>query len=365
MTEPCPELLAAADEIASADALVIGTGAGMGVDSGLGTFRGRNAGVWLPLKAMQLDFSEMSCPDAFEEDPYTAWAFWKFRHDAYTQSSPHDGYRLLADLGRRMPKGAFSITSNIDGHWARTAGFGEERTYEMHGALTHMQRVDGTGGPGGIWPTDPAEIERLPVAPWDLSPGEAVEVLQGGKWRSAPSIKVGEDGATIVSYDADGIGGPLSNVRGVRRGPSGPDLCRVAAGAQLPVDSSGRAARPNVLMFGDGTFVDERIDEQERRYERWLSTLERGTKLAVVEVGAGTAVRTIRSACEGLVSKHKGPATLVRLNLDQPLVPASPSGGEKRYIGVGGMGALEAICELDRLVRERMPEPARSPRYGE
>ena len=91
-----PELLAAADAIASASAMVIGTGAGMGVDSGLGTFRGRNAGVWQPLKAMQIDFSEMSCPDVFEEDPYAAWAFWKFRHDAYTHSAPHDGYGLLA-----------------------------------------------------------------------------------------------------------------------------------------------------------------------------------------------------------------------------------------------------------------------------
>lgn len=36
----------AAEAVASADALLITTGAGMGVDSGLGTFRGRNAGVW-------------------------------------------------------------------------------------------------------------------------------------------------------------------------------------------------------------------------------------------------------------------------------------------------------------------------------
>ena len=108
MTEPTSELVAAADAIAAADALVIGTGAGMGVDSGLGTFRGRNAGVWQPLKAMQRDFTEMSCPDALEQEPYTAWAFWKFRHDAYVSACPHEGYRLLAEMGSRMPKGVFS-----------------------------------------------------------------------------------------------------------------------------------------------------------------------------------------------------------------------------------------------------------------
>ena len=38
---------AAAAVIRNADAIIVTTGAGMGVDSGLGTFRGRNAGAWL------------------------------------------------------------------------------------------------------------------------------------------------------------------------------------------------------------------------------------------------------------------------------------------------------------------------------
>merc|ERR1719310_2375533 len=72
-----PDVLAslqcAAQALRKADALLICTGAGMGVDSGLGTFRGRNAGVWAPLRALQMDFSEMSCPSWFEEDPRLAW----------------------------------------------------------------------------------------------------------------------------------------------------------------------------------------------------------------------------------------------------------------------------------------------------
>ena len=40
--------------------------------AGLGTFRGRNAGVWPPLKAMQMDFSAMSSPDWFDSDPRLA-----------------------------------------------------------------------------------------------------------------------------------------------------------------------------------------------------------------------------------------------------------------------------------------------------
>ena len=56
------EIVRAARAIREAHAMVVCTGAGMGVDSGLGTFRCRNAGVWAPLQAVQMDFSEMSNP---------------------------------------------------------------------------------------------------------------------------------------------------------------------------------------------------------------------------------------------------------------------------------------------------------------
>jgi len=331
---------AAAAAIAGADAMIIGTGAGMGVDSGLGTFRGRNAGVWEPLKAMQIDFSEMSCPNVFEEDPRAAWAFWHFRYSAYTGTEPHEGYRLLAKWGASMAKGCFSITSNIDGHWVRTIG--EERTVEKHGALTHMQRMDEGGA---IWPTDPAAMSALHVPPWDLQPREAVEVKLHGEWETEPAV-VADDGATILRFDADGIGGPIK-VEGVRRA-NGPDLCRVTEESRLPVDGSGAAVRPNVLMFGDGYFQWDRIKLQEERYEQWLASLGPEAKVVIVEVGAGTAVPTIRMECERLVLRtfRRRQATLVRINIDQSFVPR-----DAPAIGIGGHGALEALRKLDALVQ--------------
>ena len=98
--------------------------------------------VVIPIDSVRMDFSEMSQPSFFDDDPHLAWAFWKFRHDAYTLGRPHDGYRLLAEWGQRMKHGCFSVTSNIDGHWERTEGIGETKVYECHGALTRMQRVD-------------------------------------------------------------------------------------------------------------------------------------------------------------------------------------------------------------------------------
>ncbi len=86
-----------------------------------------SAGVWAPLKAMDLDFSQMSTPSHFVHDPRLAWAFWHYRHTAYTQGVPHQGYNLLAEWGSSKPFGLFSVTSNIDGHWQRTQGVGLER----------------------------------------------------------------------------------------------------------------------------------------------------------------------------------------------------------------------------------------------
>ena len=54
----------AAEAIATADALLIGAGAGMGVDSGLPDFRG-DEGFWKaypPLKKLGISFYEMADP---------------------------------------------------------------------------------------------------------------------------------------------------------------------------------------------------------------------------------------------------------------------------------------------------------------
>merc|ERR1712166_170374 len=174
-------VVAAARQIRAADALLICTGAGMGVDSGLGTFRGRNAGVWPPLKAMQRDFSEMSNPSWFESDPHIAWSFWRWRHQAYTSSAPHEGYSLLAKWGARLPHGFFSVTSNIDGHWERTEGVDPSQVYECHGALTRMQPVHPTPV-SNIWPTDNAAIAALQVPDWDLESGQTVQVRTPSSW---------------------------------------------------------------------------------------------------------------------------------------------------------------------------------------
>jgi NAD-dependent SIR2 family protein deacetylase len=343
---------AAADAIADADAILCTSGAGMGVDCGLGTFRGRNAGVWAPLKALGVDFSEMSCPDTFEEDPRAAWAFWRFRHQAYTKSAPHEGYRLVKSWGDAKEGGLFAVTSNIDGHWERVLG--SEKVHEAHGALTHMQLLASEGSEN-IWRTDDASIEALQVADWDLAAGDAVEVLhqipvtasareESESWQPA---RVAADGCSLEALD----GSPLT-AKAVRRAggnPAHPDLCRVSPESPLPVDASGSLLRPNVLMFGDGGFVEGRIEEQRGRLSGWLEGVGKSSKIVILEIGAGLAVPTIRWFSEQHLAELPN-STLVRVNLDDPKVPFG-SGG--RAISIGGEGALKALQAIDEVLATR------------
>ena len=71
----------AAQLIAAADALVVAAGAGIGVDSGLPDFRGKQ-GFWQSYPALaraNLDFSEIASPQTFQRDPYLAWGFYGHR----------------------------------------------------------------------------------------------------------------------------------------------------------------------------------------------------------------------------------------------------------------------------------------------
>jgi NAD-dependent SIR2 family protein deacetylase len=50
-------------------------------------------------------------------------------------------------------------------------------------------------------------------------------------------------------------------------------------------------ARPNILMFGDDGWVDVRTRAQDARLSAWLSAVDH---LVVIEIGAGTAIPTVR-----------------------------------------------------------------------
>jgi NAD-dependent SIR2 family protein deacetylase len=102
--------------------------------------------------------------------------------------------------------------------------------------------------------------------------------------------------------------------------------------------SCGGLARPNVLMFGDGGWDGRRHDEQEVRLRRYLAD-ELGPGLVVLEVGAGTAVPTVRWFGESLVDRG---ARLVRINPRDAHVPAG-------QVAVRGGAAASLLAIRDAL----------------
>src|SRR5205814_10284591 len=189
----------AADAIRSAEAILIGAGAGMGVDSGLPDFRG-NEGFWKaypPFKKLGLSFVKLANPYWFRHDAEQAWGFYGQRRNLYRATPPHAGFAILRQWCEHASAGYFVFTSNVDGHFQR-AGFDESRTVECHGSLEHMQCMRYCTH--DIWP-----------APMDL---------------------IDVDEATF------------------RARPPLPNCPRC-----------GGLARPNVLMFGDSEWLEHRTEQ--------------------------------------------------------------------------------------------------------
>jgi NAD-dependent SIR2 family protein deacetylase len=262
----------AASLLREADGLLIGAGAGIGVDSGLPDFRGDH-GFWRaypPLARLGIRFVEIANPRSFALHPELAWGFYGHRLALYRATVPHEGFTLLRELGARLEHGAFVFTSNVDGQFQR-AGFDGERLVECHGSIHHLQCSLPCSG--DIWPADAVQ-PRIDPADCLMRP-------------------------------------PL---------PACPHC--------------GALARPNVLMFNDGSWLDARTDAQYGRFEAWLARVRRPV---VIEIGAGTDVPSMRRMCESQ------DAPLIRIN------PREPQVGAARDVGIAG-GALDTLRRLHEVL---------------
>jgi NAD-dependent SIR2 family protein deacetylase len=76
------------------------------------------------------------------------------------------------------------------------------------------------------------------------------------------------------------------------------DMAHCRLTSPLPLcPACGAVARPNILMFNDYRWNERRTEAQYRRMRAWLDTVKRPM---VIELGAGTAVPTVRRMGEGL-----------------------------------------------------------------
>jgi NAD-dependent deacetylase len=122
----------AAHAIRNARCVVALTGAGISVESGIPSFRGRD-GIWT-----KYPIEEYAVIDAFLADPEKVWRFWFELGDSLKDCKPNPAHYALAEL-ERMGRCHAVITQNIDNLHEEA---GSTRVIEYHGNTRRMVCLD-------------------------------------------------------------------------------------------------------------------------------------------------------------------------------------------------------------------------------
>ena len=118
-----------AQALRAAKRVFVLAGAGMGVASGLKTFRS-DGGYWREMPVTQLATRE-----GFERDPAFVWTWYNERFVAQTAAEPNAGHRALAELEDLVPQ-LFIATQNVDGLQTRA---GSRHLVTLHGDLQSVK----------------------------------------------------------------------------------------------------------------------------------------------------------------------------------------------------------------------------------
>lgn len=239
--------LRAAELIRNTEVLVITAGAGMGVDSGLPDFRG-DRGFW----------------NAYPMYERLGLSFVDAANPTHFQRDPAFGW------------GFYGHRTNLYRETAPHAGFGILRDWIDRFGLEHFvvtSNVDGQFQKAGF-----AEDSILEVH-GSIHHLQCLQPCSDAIWGNTETIPVDLD--TMRSHHVP--------------------RCIHCQGV----------ARPNILMFGDFSWLADRTRRQERNFDEFL-TDNRNKRIVVVEMGAGTAIPTIRYLSERIGrSAH---CTVVRIN---------------------------------------------------
>jgi NAD-dependent deacetylase len=115
--------------LAQTERLVVLTGAGISVESGIPTFRGPG-GLWRTFRP-----EELATPQAFDRDPDLVWEWYDWRRSKIAQARPNPGHEALVRLEALIPE-FLLITQNVDG-LHRLAG--SRRLLEIHGSIWEVR----------------------------------------------------------------------------------------------------------------------------------------------------------------------------------------------------------------------------------
>ncbi len=112
--------------------------------------------------------------------------------------------------------------------------------------------------------------------------------------------------------------------------------CRITSAMPTCPECHG-LARPNVMMFNDWDWLSLRTYQQSQQQEAWLQQTHRPV---VVELGAGTAIPSVRHFSQRILTEFSG--RLIRINPREWQVPTPMDVG----VPLGALSGLQAINAL-------------------
>ncbi len=127
MSSP-PEALIAA--LRDARHLMVLTGSGVSVNSGIPTFREAGTGLWARFRP-----EDLATPEAFARDPALVSAWYEWRRDLIKSANPNPAHFAIAELPALIPQVTL-VTQNVDGLHQRA---GSADVIEFHGNI-HRDR---------------------------------------------------------------------------------------------------------------------------------------------------------------------------------------------------------------------------------
>ena len=266
----------AAAAIRTAEALIITAGAGMGVDSGLPDFRG-NEGFW----------------NAYPPYRQLGLSFIETANPAHFQRDPAFAW------------GFYGHRTNLYRATVPNLGFTILRNWIKHFQLAPFiitSNVDGQFQKAGFSETEILEVHG------SIHHLQCLRPCCAAIWPNNEQIKVDETSMRARHLPA----------------------CLHCHGV----------ARPNILMFGDFSWLDDRCRQQEESYQDFLHR-QQGRRIVVIEIGAGTAIPTIRATSERLGRSSQ--TTVIRINLREAEI--SPPHLSLPCGGLTGLTALDALLK--------------------
>jgi NAD-dependent SIR2 family protein deacetylase len=263
---------AAAAALRGARALLVTAGAGMGVDSGLPDFRGPQ-GFWR----------------AYPRYERLGLSFQEAANPVHFDGDPAFGWGFY---GHRL-----RLYRDTVPH----AGFGLLRDFVARFGLDHFvvtSNVDGQFQKAGFAPDRVCEIHG------SIHHLQCVRPCRPDVWENREEIPV--------------------------------DEATMRAGHVPRCPGCGGVARPNILMFDDYRWVEERSNAQGERLDAFLAA-HVTDPLVVVEMGAGTALPSIRSIGEQVA--YRPGCLVVRINPREPAITRP-----HLALPVGALEGLRAIA---------------------